>query len=101
MLRLEKAMVEFAFIEMLFTCLLKDSLPLMVTPKCMYFESVFVTSFWAWIKLSIWGFLVCYSQNFTFFSVKSYLPLLFSLFKPIQIFLNLFEVSLVADFPVE
>ena len=48
MLRLKKAIVEFAFSEMLLTCLLQERLLLMVTP--MYFESVFVASFWSWMK---------------------------------------------------
>ena len=42
MLRLKKAIVEFAFLEMLLTCLLQERLLLMVTPR--YFESVFVAS---------------------------------------------------------
>ena len=48
MLRLSKAMVEFAFLEMLFTCLLRERLLLIVTPR--YFESAFVANFWPWMK---------------------------------------------------
>ena len=43
MLRLRNAMVEFAFLEMLFTCLLQERLLLMVTPR--YFESDFMANF--------------------------------------------------------
>ena len=49
MLRLKKAIVEFAFLEMLLTCLLQERLLLMVTPR--YFDSVFVASLWPWMKL--------------------------------------------------
>ena len=48
MFRLKKAIVEFAFSEMLFTCLLQERLLLMVTFG--YFKSVFVASFWPWMK---------------------------------------------------
>ena len=40
--------MEFAFLEMLFTCLLQERLLLMVTPR--YFESDFVANFWPWMK---------------------------------------------------
>ena len=48
MLRLSKAMMEFAFLKILFICLLQERLLLMVTPR--YFESDFVANFWPWMK---------------------------------------------------
>ena len=48
MFRLKKTIVEFAFLEMLLKFLLQERLLLMVTPR--YFESVFVASFWPWMK---------------------------------------------------
>ena len=48
MFRLKKAIVEFAFLEMLLTCLLQEWLLLMVTSR--YFDSVFVAGFWPWMK---------------------------------------------------
>ena len=48
MLRLKKVKVEFAFLEMLLTYLLQERLLLMVSPR--YFESVFIASFWPWMK---------------------------------------------------
>ena len=99
MLRLKKAIVEFAFLEMLLTCLLQERLLLMVTPR--YFESVFVASFWPWIAVLKRVFLVTYSQDFTFFGVEGHLPLLFPLLEPIKILLEFYAVPFGAYFPVE
>ena len=41
-------MEEFAFLEMLFTCLLQERLLLIVTAR--YLESDFVANFWPWMK---------------------------------------------------
>ena len=43
-LRLKKAIVAFAFLEMMFTCLFQERLLCTVTAWC--FEFVFVASFW-------------------------------------------------------
>ena len=54
MLHLKKAIVEFAFLEMLLTSFLQERLlhVLMVAPR--YFESVFVASFWRCVGLPEW-----------------------------------------------